>query len=156
MKTVGPAMNLRTSCWLLPQNERLRATKSPCVNAKRFQKGIPIKTRLVEARKGMLHHRKLIGQISARNSRYTVGVILGRIPDVTESFYAIVQRRRFPNPLLRNSSNQFSPAQEQIGDWMNAALKAGGSYLRVLFEPDSFRAPSASWYWSHGLVMSFR
>jgi hypothetical protein len=29
MKTVGPAINLRTSCWLFPQNEQNKVPLSP-------------------------------------------------------------------------------------------------------------------------------
>ncbi len=43
----------------------------------------------------------------------TAGILVERcrIPDLTESFYAIVQARRFPNPLLKELIDRPAPAQ---------------------------------------------
>jgi LysR family transcriptional activator of nhaA len=40
-----------------------------------------------------------------------------RIPDVTERFYAVTQKRRFPSRLLGESGQAFAPADHQETRW---------------------------------------
>src|SRR5262245_13988075 len=73
MYTVGPAMSLRTSSWLLPQNEQTRfpVRSSPC-----FAIDVPLDLRFPGAGDDDLVHQAVLHRLLAGHEQIPVGVLL--------------------------------------------------------------------------------